>query len=138
MKVVIGIDDSNYSTNVLHAVEKRHWPSGTEFKIVNVIEPIEVDRKDIEKQRKEHAETLCEKARHRIQSAVQGSIVFFEIRHGRASKELLESAAEWSADRILVGAHGHTVCPHNLPGSVSRSVAYQAPCHVEVIRGTAA
>jgi nucleotide-binding universal stress UspA family protein len=148
MKVVIGLDDSPYSEIVLKAVKERHWPEGTQFRIVSVVEKIPEEyracleqeegklAKQLEASAKEHATARCQKARHDIASAVQGSIVFFEIRDGKPAKELLDSAAEWGADRILVGAHGRTICPHNLPGSVSRKVAAGAPCHVEIVRDT--
>jgi nucleotide-binding universal stress UspA family protein len=146
MKVLVAIDDSPYSDKVLNAVAHRHWPADTQFKIVTVVEPLaeeyrriieqenEMSMKEIEKKRKAHATEMCQKARHRIEEAVQGSYVHFEVRTGIAASEIMDSASEWPADRILVGAHGHTVCPHNMPGSVSRAVAHNAGCHVEVIR----
>jgi nucleotide-binding universal stress UspA family protein len=146
MKVLVAIDDSPYSDKVLAAVARRHWPADTQFKILTVVEPLAeeyrriieqengMSMKEIEKKRKTHATEMCEKARYKIEDAVQGSYVHFEVRSGSASSEILDAASEWSADRVLVGAHGHTICPHNMPGSVSRAVAHNAGCHVEVIR----
>lgn len=150
MKILVAIDDSDYSRIVVEAVEKRHWPEGTQFKIVSVVEPLPAELrrtieeeegkpiKRIEHERKEHAVALCEKVRHGIESAVQGAIVFFEVRDGHPADQIIQSAAEWNADRILIGAHGHSICPHNLPGSVSRAVAHSATCHVEMIRSVPA
>jgi nucleotide-binding universal stress UspA family protein len=60
--------------------------------------------------------------------------VHFEIRHGSPKTEIIRTATEWEANRILIGAHGHNVCPHNLMGSVSRAVAEHAPCSVEIVK----
>lgn len=146
MKVVIAIDDSPYSEHVINSVTSRHWPENVQFKLVNVIEPLDaqcrqvieqdngMSLQEIERKRREASVNRCEKIRHSIEEAVQGSIVHFEVRNGRAATELLEAAVDWNADRILIGARGHSACPHNLPGSVSKAVAHQAGCHVEVVR----
>lgn len=146
MRIVVAIDDSPYSKNVINNILRRHWPAETQFKIVSVVEPMDktyrrivaqeegLSESEIDQFRKEHAVRMCEEARHQIERGVASSIVHFEVREGRPQQELLKAAADWDADRIVMGAHGHTVCPHNLIGSVSRDVAHHAHCHVEVAR----
>lgn len=146
MKVVIAIDDSPYSQKMLQMIKHRKWPVNTEFKVVNVIEPIQPDAvryveedeggtlQELNRRRKAHSTDICENARHLIQEAVNDSIVHFEVRQGDASQQVLSAAAEWDADRIVMGAHGHSVCPHNIAGSVSQNVAHKAHCAVEVVR----
>lgn len=144
MKIVIALDDSPYSHHVLDLVCRRHWPQDTEFKILHVVEPLEVTdwigeewpemQVEIGRRRERHAEKFCADARHRIEKHFPDSRVHFEVRFGNPKREIVLAATEWEANRILIGAHGHDVCPHNLIGSVSRSVAEQAPCTVEIIR----
>lgn len=151
MKIIVAVDESPYSKKIVDTVVRRDWPMDTQFKVLTVVEPpcdqAENDESDcyigeIGSQVVEHqhndARKLCEQIRYRIESTVPMSQVHYEIRDGRAASEIIDAAVEWSADRIIIGAHGYNACPHNLSGSVSRSVAHNvashALCTVEVIR----
>jgi nucleotide-binding universal stress UspA family protein len=145
MKVVVAVDDSPASSDLVQTIERRHWPEDTEFRIVNVVEPLDADSDypefnwnelliDLNKRRASHAEHICSKLRHRIQDSVEHSIVHFEIRHGDPREEIINSAAEWGADKILLGARGREICPFNSLGSVSRAVARNSRCSVEIVR----
>lgn len=148
MKVLIALDDSPYSEILLDSVRDRHWPKGTQFKLISVVEPPEEDvasvcggeeglcgRPALAK-RNARITRLCMEARHAIESAVEGAIVHFEMRTGKPVREIVEAATDWPADRVLIGAHGHNACPRYLTGSVSRSVAQHAPCSVEIVRAS--
>lgn len=147
MKVLIAIDDSTYSENVIESIVQRPWPNNVEFKVLTVLEPITIDEKsegkwmdvisDVSKRRNESATRLCTKARERLSKIVPESKVHFEIRKGVPRAEIVDCAGEWNADKILVGAHGHGICPRNILGGVSRSVAATAPCTVEIVRARA-
>jgi nucleotide-binding universal stress UspA family protein len=144
MKVLVAIDDSHYSKHLLHAICKRHWPADTSFKILNVLEPFSLSEwngtagkameKEIDIRRHHHAERLCSNARHEIEQHIPDAIVHFEVRTGKVDSEIIDAAAEWEAGKIIIGAHGRSVCPHNLLGSVSRRVAETAQCSVEIIK----
>jgi nucleotide-binding universal stress UspA family protein len=49
---------------------------------------------------------------------------------------ILDEAARWGADVIVLGSHGHRGVDRFLLGSVSEAVAMHAGCSVEVIRKT--
>jgi nucleotide-binding universal stress UspA family protein len=144
MKVVLAIDDSPYSDHVVDAVCHRHWPADTEFKIVSVIEPMELhnsienefasEMTKITDKRRRYFQQMDEAARERILEEVPGSIVHFDIRNGNVRDEIISAALEWDADRILVGARGRDICPNRVLGSVSSAVASHAPCSVEIVR----
>lgn len=147
MKILVAIDDSPYSKHVINAVKKRRWPKDAEFRVVTVIEPITNEQEvledleftstiaELEKRRLESARKLCHEAVEKINS-IPSSRVHFDIRHGKPSTQILKSAVEWPASKILIGAHGRGLCPHGLLGSVSRTVSERAGCSVEVIRET--
>lgn len=84
--------------------------------------------------RKEAAEKICDHAVKQISNHFPDSKVLCEIRQGAAKSEIVNAAIDWKADKILIGAHGRDICPHNLIGSVSRAVVHSAPCSVEVVR----
>lgn len=148
MKVVVAVDDSPASSDLMQTIERRHWPEDTKFRIVNVVEPLDAGADnpafnwnelliDLNKRRTMHAERTCSKLRHRIQDSVPHSIVHFEVRHGNPREEIVNSAVEWGADKILMGARGREICPFNSLGSVSRAVARNSNCSVEIVRRVA-
>lgn len=144
MKVLVAIDDSPYSERVIEKVAKRHWAKDTEFKILTVVEPVAAEEygqgkwadviSSVSERRKESAKHLCQKARAEIEKHVPSAIAHYEIRQGSARSEIVDAACEWSADRVILGAHGHGICPRFILGSVSAAVAAHAPCSVEIVR----
>jgi nucleotide-binding universal stress UspA family protein len=148
VKVLIAVDDSPYSEAVVDSAVKRNWPKKTQFLILTVLEPIPLEAKNqkemqalieegTEKRRKTAkalVETVSDKLKEKL-SANAGKIEF-TVKEGSPKKEIVESAIEFGADRILIGAQGHGTCAHNLLGEVSRVVAATAHCSVEIIRET--
>jgi len=47
---------------------------------------------------------------------------------------ILEAAAKWDADLVVVGSHGQRGIRSLLLGSVAESVARDAKCSVEIVR----
>jgi nucleotide-binding universal stress UspA family protein len=148
VKVLIAVDDSPYSEAVVDSAIKRNWPKQTQFLILTVLEPIPLDTKNqkemqalieegTEKRRKT-AEALVETVSDKLKKQLSVSVgkVEFTVKEGSPKKEIVESAIEFGADRILIGAQGHGTCAHNLLGEVSRVVAATAHCSVEIIRET--
>jgi nucleotide-binding universal stress UspA family protein len=56
------------------------------------------------------------------------------VADGETRRMILETAAKWPADVIVVGSHGRTGLDRLLLGSVSEAVVRRAPCSVEVVR----
>jgi nucleotide-binding universal stress UspA family protein len=64
-----------------------------------------------------------------------GFTVRTEVRaEGDAPSAILDAAATWPADLILVGSHGRSGINRFLLGSVSERVVRHAPCSVQVVR----
>ena len=51
-------------------------------------------------------------------------------------ERIIDSAAEWRADLIVVGSHGRSGIPRFLLGSVAEFVARHAKCSVEIVRAS--
>jgi nucleotide-binding universal stress UspA family protein len=56
------------------------------------------------------------------------------VREGITRPDIVDIAAEWGADLIMLGAHGRRGLERLLLGSVSDFVARHAKCSVEIVR----
>lgn len=144
MKVIIAVDESAYCKRVLETIAARKWPKDTAFKILSVVEPIKWDEVENEswnevtqqafKRRKKMADRVCLEGKQIIESKHPDCTVHMDVKEGNPRHEIIESAIDWMADKILIGAHGHDVCDRFLWGGVSRAVATKSPCSVEIVR----
>jgi len=143
MKVIVAIDQTVNWKQVIEGVIKRRWQGDTEFRILTVVPPVEWQDiealesseilREILKMRRESAEHILAQAREMISSNVEHCSVHTDLREGSARSEILDSAIDWMADEIILGAHGHA--PNRLfPATVSRSVAQHALCSVAFVR----
>jgi nucleotide-binding universal stress UspA family protein len=141
MKIVVAVEDSQYSQDVIQELTKRRWPKDTAFKILTVIEPIDrltlSSSHDVYRTAQEHrrhaAEKTCASFRQKLLEGIANCIVHFEVREGHVKDEIIESAAEWGADKIILGANTGLSTQPKATGSTSKTVAYHAPCAVEII-----
>lgn len=61
-----------------------------------------------------------------------------EMREGDAADELIAAAAASRADGIVIGSHGRTGLSRLFLGSVARTVLFNAPCSVLIVRAPVA
>ena len=143
MKMLIAIDGSEFSQAALSSVIARPWNSGTEVKVLHVVEPPslligrEMGAYDPEfemvwKALREQAKDLLEKAATKLRAA--GFQVATELVEGDPKSQILDAAKEWHADMIVLGSHGWSGLNRFLMGSVSEGVVRHAHCSVEIIR----
>lgn len=78
------------------------------------------------------AERLLADTAAKLRSA--GFRVETTVQEGDPRGAILDEAAAWNADLIVVGSHGRTGLQRVLMGSVSEAVVRHAPCSVEVVR----
>ncbi|MDR3615842.1 MAG: universal stress protein [Candidatus Obscuribacterales bacterium] len=143
MKIIVAVDQTNNWQEIIDSVTRSCWPNDAQFKVLTVVEPIPNDAqnspivnacaKQIESQKRKHAEKILSLARTRLIECLRDAQVHTELREGAAAIEILEAATQWMPDKIIVGAHGAN--PNRLlPGRLSRSVARHAICSVEIVR----
>jgi nucleotide-binding universal stress UspA family protein len=142
MKILLAIDDSKFSEAAVRVVIAQNRPQGTEVRVVHAVEPIESfytqvtgypsNLAELQKGRLKQARELV--ARVAEQLRAEGFKVEEFVYEGTARLEIVDSAAEWHADLLVVGSHGRKGLDRFLIGSVSEYVARHAPCSVEIIR----
>jgi nucleotide-binding universal stress UspA family protein len=145
-RVIIGVDGSVYSDAAVDEVARRHWPEGGVVKVVSVVRlpftPTEETRSlpdsyysQLEKAETGKAQTAITGASARLkQSEVTQPEIESEIILGDAREKILDEAAQWEADLIVLGSRGLGGFKRFLLGSVAQGVAAYAPCSVEIVR----
>jgi nucleotide-binding universal stress UspA family protein len=140
MKVLIGVDNSTYSTCLTQAVLTQFQPTTTEVRVLHVLQPIAIASPfemapayapELEVL-KEASTELVERPARELRHA--GFKVETSVEIGDVRETLIDSASEWNADLILVGSHGHRGIQRFLLGSVAEFVSRHAQCSVEIVR----
>lgn len=143
MKILLAIDGSTFSQSALEAVMAQAKPKETDLRILHVIEPAPVyadgqawgyglESAEVLEEEREQAQGLLARAAQEFRAA--GFQVTTEIEVGNPKVVIVDSAAEWPADLIVLGSHGRKGLEHFLMGSVSEAVARHAPCSVQIVR----
>jgi nucleotide-binding universal stress UspA family protein len=157
MRLLFGYDGSSYADAALEDLRRAGLPREVEALVVSVgdapITPPLASHEVLEKaftsrrvstvieqankqasQSMEESRTLAANASVGIQSFFPGWSVRAEAVAGAPSRELIQKATAWKADLIVVGSRGRSALGRLLLGSVSTSVAAEAPCSVRVAR----
>jgi len=143
MKVLLAIDDSKFSQAAVDKLIAEANPRETEVRVLHVLEPnpryprgqtwgyVPEASQVLEEQRQE-AEGLVARASQILRDA--GFTVTTVIEEGNPKGMIIDCAAEWHADLIMVGSHGRKGLDRFLLGSVSEAVARHARCSVQIVR----
>ena len=140
MKILMGIDDSKFSKDLVRALVAQFRTEATEILALHVLVPVEPVAPpemapeyapELEDQKKP-AIMLLERIADELRRA--GFRVEASVKIGDARETIIEKAITWNAELILVGSHGQRGIQSFLLGSVSESVARQAKCSVEIVR----
>ena len=138
MKILMGIDESKFSDDVLRAIVTQFRPEHAEVRVLHVLQPTAPAppqmapgyAPELEDQKKP-ARALVERIAKELRSA--GFKVDTAIEVGDIRETVIDSAADWGADLIVVGSHGKGI-QRFLLGSVAEFVARHAKCSVEIVR----
>jgi len=139
MRILVGIDDSKSSGDVSRAMVTQFRTEHTEVRVLHVLQPIAPappqmaagyapELEDLKKP----AHELVERIAKDLRSA--GFKVDTAVEVGDIRESIIDSAAEWHADLIVVGSHGQSGIQRFLLGSVAEFVARHAKCSVEIVR----
>lgn len=146
MKILIGVDGSRYSDAALDEVSQRTWPKGSEILVVHAYEmPVAPTPEvwalppdyyeQLDRAVRTQSDAIVEAAVQRLKASLSTAV---EIKSkallGSPKRVILDEAANWKADLIVVGSHGYPAWERLLLGSVSQAVVSHAKCSVEVVR----
>ena len=143
MRILLAIDDSKFSEAAVERVIEQAQPHRTEVRILHVVEPppllvgrelgaYEPALQNALEFQKQHAEALVAKTAELFRA--RGLKVTADLEAGDPKSKILDVAAEWHADLIVLGSHGRKGLNRFLMGGVSEAVARHACCSVEIVR----
>jgi universal stress protein A len=136
----MAVDDSGFAEDLLRAVVVGIRHENTEVMVLHVLQPVEpVPPPEMAQgyapeleDEKQPARTLVERIAGELRRV--GLTAQTEVLIGDVTKTILDRAAEWRADLIMVGSHGQRSIRDFLLGSVAESVVRRAGCSVAVVR----
>ncbi|MBX9952308.1 MAG: universal stress protein [Candidatus Obscuribacterales bacterium] len=136
MKVLLAIDGSDCSKEILTLASDMKCPDGTELLVISAVDFLEplpslegVKQKEIEA-----IEKMVHKCVEDLRTAHPNVTVSGVVADGYATDEILNSCKDWEPDLVMVGSHGRSGLDFLFFGSVSRTVLLEAPCAVRIVR----
>jgi nucleotide-binding universal stress UspA family protein len=139
MRILLAVDGSRYSADVMDAVLSRSWPETGIVCVLSAVEPeqmIDSSSPDLSGA----AQHTPFKATEELVEWVADSLSShgFEtgtvVKPGDPREVIVNEAENWQADLIVMGAYGHSGARDWQIGSVAESVAKHARCSVELVR----
>jgi nucleotide-binding universal stress UspA family protein len=143
MKILLAVDGSECSDDVIEEVAERPWPADSALRIISVAETLPPEElplpqrhlEDGEKAARHQAQKIVERVKTRLR---ESDARFFPISStvvvDSPKDAIVEEAERWGADLIVVGSHCYRGPERALLGSVPQAVAAQAKCSVEIAR----
>jgi len=144
MKILVALDWSRYSEHVFEILLEQTAAEGTEIRLLHVLDPLPTklaqakgsreypDFEAAARQQRSDAEDLLEEYVKKLRAA--GFHATWLVEEGDPRDVIIDSAAAWGADLIILGSRGKTTLQRLLVGSVSESVLHHAKCSVEIVR----
>lgn len=139
MRILLAVDGSRYSADVMDAVLSRSWPEAGTVRVLSAVDPEQIidssgpDLSGAAKQMSVKAtEELVEWVADSLRS--HGFQTETVVKPGDPREVIVNEAEDWQADLIVMGAYGHSGVKNWQIGSVTESVAKHARCSVELVR----
>ena len=133
MKILIPLDLSPHSAEIVREAVSRPWPAKSQFLLLHVLDPYPFTKIPISLERFKNSarEQLSEAAQPLLKAGWKADT---DVVLGRARQVISKIATSWKANFVLVGSSGESALMRVLLGSTARSVLRQAPCSVEIVR----
>ncbi len=141
MKVLVGIDESAYSSAAIRFISEGTWPKATRFIVLSSSPAIFLGAGDaippdslaqVLRQEESRHREIAERAAAGLRD--RGLSVEAQVVRGDARTVLVDAARDEHADLVIVGSHGRTGLKRLFLGSVASYVVAHAPCSVLVVK----
>jgi nucleotide-binding universal stress UspA family protein len=139
MKVLMAVDHSQFSACVVEAAIQQFRPEQTEVRVLHVLQPATPPPPQMSpgyapelEAEKKPAQELVERLAEKLRTAGFKASGVLDV--GDVREQIVDYAAEWQADLIMVGSRGRMTVARMLLGSVAEFVARHAKCSVEIVR----
>jgi nucleotide-binding universal stress UspA family protein len=142
MKVLVAVDESTLSAEIVKAVSAQIRPEKAEVRVLHVLQPIAGSvppqmspgyTPELEPFAKSAKELLAKTAGALRAAGFKAETM---LRKGDVRELIIDTAKDWNADLIVLGSHNHSGAHRFLLGSVAESVARHAPCSVQIVRAS--
>jgi nucleotide-binding universal stress UspA family protein len=137
MRILLAVDGSTSADMACRALASTRWPIGTTVRVVAVAHHL---GRSIDDGGRSRDHEPVQRLRVALDAAErllggEGRPVEPMLLEGRPASAIVEEAATFDADLIVVGSRGHGPWQSLVLGSVSAEVVDHAPCPVLVVRG---
>lgn len=148
MNILLAVDMSECSDAAVNAIPSQFAPHGHDVKVLHAADwqrhlpsaylfaqgPHAADAVlETKAQRLRDAQAYVDRVASTLRAA-GFSVTTDVIPEGDPRTVILDAAANWPADLVIVGSHGRTGLDRFLLGSVAERIVRHAPCSVEVVR----
>lgn len=144
MKILLAIDGSKFSEDASRTVASQLPAENSEVVVLQVVEPLVFSNPP--QMARGYAPEMAARLQEQIKQAKDSTARAAEVLRAAGFKAdarvveneirtgILDVAAEWHADLIVMGSHGKKGLRKFLLGSVAEFVARHAPCSVLIVR----
>ncbi|HEY9787068.1 MAG TPA: universal stress protein [Candidatus Obscuribacterales bacterium] len=143
-KVLIAIDEGQFTASIADFVGNHFWPPHTQFVICHVVEPLKVSNMmavlpgpmldEMSQDRIVAAHALTRNVAMRIRDYLKTEHIEEKVIEGFPKIEIVELAKNLPANLIVMGSHGRHGFNRLVMGSVSSHVLVHADCSVLIVR----
>ncbi|HEY9715560.1 MAG TPA: universal stress protein [Chroococcales cyanobacterium] len=132
MQILVAIDSSGASDEIVDAVGRAAWPDKAEFLLLTVVKPTA----DWENSQCyfHSCELILKQRTETLKKMLPEHKVLCEAMYGDPKKLIVETASLFKSALIIIGSHGDTGVGRASIGSVAAAVVETAPCNVEVVK----
>lgn len=138
MRVLVPVDNSDCSRKMLSELLNRSWPDGTEFGVVTVVPYYQLTgagvdwipgAREARHVARDSGEQLVKDVALQILASLSNASAHTKVIQGDVVQSIVQFAADWQADLILMGSHG---------AGTAEDVSCQAACPVEIVESPSA
>lgn len=135
--ILVPVDGSSYAKVISDFLLNHRWATGTHLRLLHVIEPLADDvypEALWEQNAHAAAERLLAEMTVQLERLMPSTVISHVVKHGDPQAEILEEAASWPADLIVLGSHSHHDPHKTRLGSVALSVLGKTKSTVIIVR----